>query len=169
MNLTQWYAVSIAALAGLLLILRIGSVATTFFVARFQYTALKHIVYPLFVRRRYWRAVTRLQAALLGSYFAINGFCMGLGIRNASELISRSGMMASINLIPLFFGGRTSTLANFLGISLHTYYLAHHWIGRVVILQGLLHVGLVVASGMPWTFNSSQISGISVRSIKSPF
>ena len=88
---------------------------------------------------------------------------MGLGIKSTSDLISRSGMMASINLIPLFLGGRTSVLANFLGISLHTYYLAHHWIGRIVVLQGLLHVGLVIASGKPWTFDSFQISGISVR------
>ena len=35
-------------------------------------------------------------------------------------------------------------LSDFMGISLHSYYLAHHWIGRVVILQSLIHVGLVI-------------------------
>jgi len=88
---------------------------------------------------------------------------MGLGIKTRSDLISRSGLMASINLIPLFLGGRTNVLASFLGISLHTYYLAHHWVGRVVIIQGLIHVGSVIASRKPWTFDSFQISGISVR------
>jgi hypothetical protein len=163
MNLTQWYAVSIAAIAGCILLYRIGIVSSAFLTARFQYIALKNLAYPLLIPRRYnWKGVTRLQGAVLGGYFGINGFCMGLGITSRSELMARSGMLASINLIPLFLGGRTSVLANFLGISLHTYYIAHHWIGRLVILQGLLHVGLAITSGRPWTFDSFQISGISV-------
>lgn len=88
---------------------------------------------------------------------------MGLGIRSAEDLISRTGMMASINIVPLFFGGRTSTMAEFLGFSLHTYYLAHHWVGRIVALQSLLHAALIVAQGRTWTFNTLEISGISVR------
>jgi hypothetical protein len=88
---------------------------------------------------------------------------MGLGIKTMSDLLVCSGLMDSINLIPLFLGGRTNVLANYVGISLHTYYIAHHWLGRLVIFQSLLHVALVIASGKPWTFDSSQISGISVR------
>ncbi|TVY13064.1 Ferric/cupric reductase transmembrane component 7 [Lachnellula arida] len=164
MNLSQWYAVSIAAITASLLLYRVGSVSSTFLVSRFQFVMLKHVAYPLLVQRRYWGAVTRLNGALVGSFIIINGFCMGLGIKNTSDLIVRSGTMASINLIPLFLGGRTSMFANFLGISLHTYYLAHHWIGRVVIVQALLHVSLVLASGKPWTFDSSQISAISSAS-----
>lgn len=162
MNLTKWYAVSIAAIAALLLLRRIASIASAFLVARFQNLALRHVSYPLLLRRRYWSSVTRLQGAMVGGYVIINGFCMGLGIRNASDLMVRSGMMASINLIPLFLGGRTNILANFLGISLHSYYLAHHWIGRIVIIQSFLHAGLAISSGIPWTFDSAQISGISV-------
>lgn len=162
MALTHWYAVSVAIAFALLLIHRIVIVISAFVIARFQFLALKHIVYPLFIQRRYWAGVTRLHGALIGSYIIINGFCMGLGIHNMSDLIIRSGTMASINIVPLFLGGRTNILANFMGISLHTYYLAHHWIGRVVIAQSLVHVALVIAVGKPWTFDSSQISGISV-------
>ncbi|KAJ8062059.1 hypothetical protein OCU04_009838 [Sclerotinia nivalis] len=89
---------------------------------------------------------------------------MGLGVKTTSDVISRAGIMASVNLIPLFLGGRTNALANFIGISIHSYYIAHHWIGRVVIIQSLLHVTFVLAAGQPWTFNSSQISGISAVS-----
>ncbi|CZR55712.1 uncharacterized protein PAC_05600 [Phialocephala subalpina] len=161
MNIAQWYAVSVAAVSACLLIHRIGSLAANFFVSRFQVLALKKLVYPL-LRRRYFGSVTRFQGLMVGSYIVINGFCMGIGIKNTGDLLLRSGTMAAINMIPLFLGGRTSVLANFLGISVHTYYLAHHWIGRVVILQSLLHVVLVIATGKPWTFDSSQISGISV-------
>jgi len=163
MNITQWYAVAIAAIFGGIVIFRLGSVSTAFFVSRLQYTMLKGLIYPLAIQRRYWTSITRFHGALLGSYFVINGLCMGIGIHTTSDLISRTGLMASINLIPLFFGGRTSLLANFMGISIHTYYLAHHWVGRVVILQGLAHVILVIYSGNPWTFDSFQISGITVR------
>lgn len=162
MNLTHWYAVAIAGTAACLLFRRIGLVASEFLVSRFKALALRSIAYPLLVHRRYWTSVTRLQGAMIGSYYIINGFCMGLGIRSRADLIARSGMMASINLVPLFLGGRTSMLANFLGISLHTYYLTHHWIGRLVVIQSLLHVALVIAAGKPWTFDSSQVSGISV-------
>jgi hypothetical protein len=166
MILTQWYAISISIITAFLFIYRIGLVTYAYFVNRFRLVTLKHFVYPIFIKRRYWTGVSRLHASLIGSYFVINGFCMGLGIRNSSDLIIRSGTMASINLMPLFLGGRTSILADFLGVSLHTYYLAHHWIGRMVIFQGIIHVALVLTSGKPWTFDSSQISGISVGSPK---
>jgi hypothetical protein len=158
----QWYAVSIAAITACLLLYCIGSIVSIFLITRFRLKALTLFAYPLLIHRKYWGGVTRLQAGAVGGYFIINGACMGIGIETTSDLALRCGMMASVNMIPLFLGGRTSMLANFLGISLHTYYLAHHWIGRIVIVQSLLHVGLVIASGKPWTFDSSQISGISV-------
>ena len=164
MYLTQWYAVSIGAIACCLLLHRVGSVAIIF-LTRYQYYLLKHLIYPVFIkRRRDWKGFTRFQSLLVGGYFVINGFCMGMGIdiHDTSALIIRSGTMASINMIPLFFGGRTSTIVNFLGISLHSYYLAHHWIGRVVVIQGLIHMGLVLRYRSPWTFDTLQISGITV-------
>ncbi len=171
MNITQWYAVSIAAVTGILLAQRIGGMVSNFLVTRFQFVFLRQISYPL-LKRSYLPRMTRLQASFLGSYFVINGFCMGLGIRRGRncfhDLMIRSGTMAAINLVPLFLGGRTNTLANFMGISLHTYYLAHHWIGRVVVIQSLLHVAFTIAAGTPWTFQSSQISGITVSETVCP-
>ena len=58
----------------------------------------------------------------------------------------RSGMLASINMIPLFAGGRTSSLVDFLGVPLNDHRLAHHWIGRVAVAQGLLHTVLALVS-----------------------
>lgn len=107
-------------------------------------------------------SIARLQGSMVWSYIFLNGFCMGLSIKNHSDLIIRLGTMTSINVIPLFLGSRTSLVADFLGFSLHTYYLTHHWIGRVVIIQNLLHVGLGYVCVTPWTFDSSPISRISV-------
>jgi hypothetical protein len=180
LDVTQWYAVSIAAVTICLVLRRIISVAPEW-INSFQGWVLRKVVYPHLqlprvvlrlipiplVVRHYCAKLTRLLFSAMGSYTIMNGFCMGLGIRRASlmsDLMIRSGVMASINLIPLFMGGRTSRLANFLGISLHTYYIAHHWIGWLVIIQSGLHVALALASGKPWAFDSSQISGITVGS-----
>jgi hypothetical protein len=171
MNVVQWYAVSIAAVTGIIFMRRVGGMISSPLITRLQFVFNKQIAYPL-IKRWYLPRMTRLQATFLGSYFIINGFCMGLGIRTGDhfshDLMVRSGTMAAANLVPLFLGGRTNTLANFMGISLHTYYLAHHWIGRVVVVQSIIHVAFSIAAGTPWTFNSSQISGITVSGKSGP-
>ena len=78
------------------------------------------------------------------------------------DLISRTGVMASINMVPLFLGGRTNIMVDILGVSVHSYYLAHHWIGRVVVVQGLIHAGLVMSKVKTSTFDATQVAGLSV-------
>jgi predicted ferric reductase len=99
---------------------------------------------------------------LLIIYFIVNGLGLGLGIREASDLATlatRAGALAMVNLIPLFLGGRTNTLSNFLNVPLQTYYLIHHWVGRMAVLQALLHVGIIVRlEGLPRT-SSNTVSG----------
>ncbi|KAK4113067.1 hypothetical protein N656DRAFT_797609 [Canariomyces notabilis] len=53
-------------------------------------------------------------------------------------------MLAVINAVPLFLGGRTNPLADFVGIPLSTYYIFHHFIGRVVFAEGVLHAALAL-------------------------
>ncbi|KAH8807067.1 hypothetical protein F5884DRAFT_788434 [Xylogone sp. PMI_703] len=162
-GLAQWYAIATAAFIGILAIRLLGSHAPVYF-APARTWFLRHVLYATFIRRRYFGGVSRFHALLIGTYIVANGFCMGLGIKSASDLIVRSGTMASINLIPLFLGGRTNMLANLLGISLHTYYLAHHWIGRVVIAQTIFHVTMVIITRRSWTWDSFHISGLSATS-----
>ncbi|KAI9774702.1 MAG: hypothetical protein M1839_001663 [Geoglossum umbratile] len=70
--------------------------------------------------------------------------------------------MASVNMMPLFLGGRTSSLVNSIGIPLHTHYLVHHWIGRIAVMQGLLHASLAILSSNIVVKHSA--SGITVAS-----
>jgi hypothetical protein len=87
----------------------------------------------------FWSKVSWLQAIFLLIYIALNIFLMVLGFGTIEDWAIRSGTLAAINMILLFLGGRTSTLAELAGISLSTYYVAHHWIGRIVVVQGVLH------------------------------
>lgn len=162
MDLTFWYAISLFALAATIYLLKLASRAISSGYERVRLYFLRDVWYAFLVPPHYWSRATRGQTLLIAFYTAINGFGMGFGVRNSSDLITRTGIMASINFIPLLLGGRTNLAAEVLGSSLHDYYLVHHWLGRIVVLQSMIHVGLVLAKGEPWTFDSFQISGLSV-------
>ena len=53
-------------------------------------------------------------------------------------------MAAVFNLMPMFLGGRINPFADSIGIPMSTYYLAHHWIGRVAIAEALIHSSLIL-------------------------
>jgi hypothetical protein len=160
LDIINLYAVSIAGIFAVLLI-RWASRFAIPYVPHVRSWTLSYIIYPLLIHRRKWTSITYIQAALLGAYVIANRVCMGLGVHGTSNLMLRSGMMASVNLIPLFLSGWTNFLANSFGIPLHTYYLAHHWVGRMAVTQGLLHAGLAIPS-QNWTFDASMISRIVV-------
>lgn len=89
---------------------------------------------------------SRLQTFFLVGYFAVNiGFCVWkIDYRNfsagAGELVSRSGIMAVINMIPLFLlAGRNNPIIHLTGISFDTMNLIHRWFGRIVVLEALTH------------------------------
>lgn len=89
---------------------------------------------------------SRLQSFLLVGYFATNvGFCFwkidySSFTAGAGELLSRSGIMAVMNMIPLFLlAGRNNPVIKLTGISFDTMNLVHRWFGRIVILEALAH------------------------------
>jgi len=89
---------------------------------------------------------SRMQTFFLVGYFAVNiGFCIwridyGSFSAGATELLSRSGIMAVINMIPLFLlAGRNNPIINLTGISFDTMNLVHRWFGRIVVLEAIAH------------------------------
>ncbi|KAI3339065.1 hypothetical protein F4824DRAFT_498917 [Ustulina deusta] len=99
----------------------------------------RNFQYPLLLPRRYWMSITRLESVILALYFGANGAVLILGRTNIGSV---AAMLAIINTTPLFLGGRTNPLADFIGIPLSTYYVFHHFIGRVVITEGVIHAAL---------------------------
>jgi uncharacterized protein involved in response to NO len=147
MNLTMLYAICLGGVSLLVssacIIIYVPSIYT-FVIFRL----LKWFTYPLLIqRRKYWDGVSCLHAMLLFAFVGVNvAFTTVIEIHNSQDIMVRSGKIATLNMIPLFLGSRTSFLANRLGVSLQTYYLVHHWIGRVAIIQGLLHATLTIIS-----------------------
>ncbi|KAF4997701.1 hypothetical protein FDECE_12008 [Fusarium decemcellulare] len=66
----------------------------------------------------------------------------------------RAALAAALNLIPVILGGRTCHIADFLGLSLQFYYLLHHWLARLVLLQTLIHAGIHMRQQERWTVQS---------------
>ncbi|CAM1502803.1 Fc.00g075790.m01.CDS01 [Cosmosporella sp. VM-42] len=119
----------------------------------------RHLLYAPVLRKRHNREIqlssainvgtlpTRFQLLFLTAYFATNvAFCVievpfaGDYIQAASILRDRTGVLATINMIPLFLlAGRNNPLIPLLGISFDTYNLMHRWFGRIVVLEALAH------------------------------
>ena len=101
----------------------------------------RYLQYPLLLPRRYWMSITWLEFVILALYFGANGTFLFLRRVNVG---STAATLAVINATPLFLGGHTNPFADFIGIPLSTYHIFHHFIGRVVIVEGVLHAALAL-------------------------
>ncbi|KAL2813512.1 ferric reductase like transmembrane component-domain-containing protein [Aspergillus cavernicola] len=58
----------------------------------------------------------------------------------AGVILSRTGIMATVNLIPLvLMAGRNNPLITLLQVPYDTFNLIHRWLGRIVVCQALAH------------------------------
>lgn len=112
-----------------------------------------YVRYSLALPRRYWMSVTKLEALVLAFHLGSNAVLL---YRARANLQSRAATLAAVNTVPLFLGGHTNILADRLGVPLSTYYVFHHFLGRVVIIEGLLHASLLLARSR---WNPTTISG----------
>lgn len=99
---------------------------------------------------------SRLQTILLVMYIAsqfayctILDYAVNEKAALIAELRGRSGTLAVLNMIPLvLFAGRNNVLIWLLGISFDTYNLFHRWLGRIVVLEAVVHT-------VAWFVNAS--------------
>ncbi|CAI7608415.1 unnamed protein product [Penicillium glandicola] len=119
----------------------------------------KHILYAPLGKKRHNRELqlssavnvgtlpSRLQTILVILYFASQViYCVyldyGVNTKPAliAELRGRSGTLAVLNMVPLFLlAGRNNPLIPILRISFDTYNLLHRWLGRIVVLESVVH------------------------------
>lgn len=130
MQLFWWYGSSAVCILAALLFRRIQHK-----IYRVLGRWSRYLAYIILIRRGFWSAIsiTVLDAIVLLVFIGVNTALAVFSLR--SSLIQ----IAVTNLIPLFLGGRTNFVADFLNIPLHTYHLGHRWLGRVVIAQALTH------------------------------
>ncbi|KAG0137937.1 hypothetical protein HOY82DRAFT_477074 [Tuber indicum] len=100
----------------------------------------KHLIYPVIPGLLGGvSSTTRLHCLLILLFIAANTLYIIIGTTNVAEVGIRAGIMALINLIPLFISGGINILANFSGFTLDNYSRLHRWMGRMVVAQRLTH------------------------------
>ncbi|PYH97941.1 hypothetical protein BO71DRAFT_96136 [Aspergillus ellipticus CBS 707.79] len=119
----------------------------------------KHLLYSPLGRKRHNREIqlssalnvgtlpSRFQTVLIVLYFASQvAYCTILdynaNVKAAlvAELRGRSGTLAVLNMVPLFLlAGRNNPLISLLHVSFDTYNLLHRWLGRMVVLESIVH------------------------------
>ena len=90
---------------------------------------------------------SRLHTILLSGYFSFNiiaccylDFFVDDKAKLIAELRGRSGHLSVLNMLPLFlFAGRNNPLIQLLRVSFDTWNLFHRWIGRIVIVEAIIH------------------------------
>lgn len=90
---------------------------------------------------------TRFQTFFLVGYIVGNAiFCTYMIHWDAGtatvlgEVRNRSGVLSTVNMVPLFIlAGRNNPLIQILGISFDTHNLIHRWLGRIVVIEALVH------------------------------
>ncbi|KAH7037476.1 ferric reductase like transmembrane component [Microdochium trichocladiopsis] len=75
----------------------------------------------------------------VGYMFVLN-WSGGLEFARAAEVRGRSGTLAVVNMVPLIIlAGRNNPLIPLLRVSFDTYNLLHRWMGRVVVVETVVH------------------------------
>ncbi|KAJ5294914.1 hypothetical protein N7508_009735 [Penicillium antarcticum] len=119
----------------------------------------KHFLYAPLGKKRHNREMqlssalnvgtlpSRLQTILVMLYFVSQVvYCVYLDYSVnekkalVAELRGRSGTLAVLNMVPLFLlAGRNNPLISILHISFDTYNLLHRWLGRIVVVESVVH------------------------------
>ncbi|OJI96940.1 hypothetical protein ASPVEDRAFT_78687 [Aspergillus versicolor CBS 583.65] len=119
----------------------------------------KHVLYSPLGSKRHNRELqlssalnvgtlpTRFQTVLIVLYAASQiAYCTILNYDEnvkaalVAELRGRSGTLAVLNMVPLFIlAGRNNPLIPLLRISFDTYNLLHRWLGRIVVIESIVH------------------------------
>lgn len=122
--------------------------------------AKKHLLQAPLLRSRHHKEIqlsraisvgtlpSRLHTILLVGYMISNVvYCSLLDYRGkpraalVAELRGRAGHLAVVNMLPLvLFAARNNPLISVLGVSFDTFNLFHRWIGRIIVLESIVHI-----------------------------
>jgi len=166
MHITALYAIALGSLIASYIIVSvvssIGKIVQTYGKVFF----LKHLFYPQIPRCFSTSGkTTRFDLLILVAFLSANALALSIGIRDVPGLIARSGLLSVINLMPLFSGGQMNIVASRCGVGLRAYARMHRWLGRVALIEGIIHFAAAWPTYKP-NFNTlSEITGLVVRKI----
>ncbi|KAL9021499.1 MAG: hypothetical protein Q9185_001292 [Variospora sp. 1 TL-2023] len=124
----------------------------------------KNLVYAALRKKRHNRNLqvgrlnmgtipSRFHTLLLTLYILSNvAYCCLLNFKSCNksallaELRGRTGHLAFVNMMPLMiFAGRNNAFIPLLRVSFDTFNILHRWIGRLVVVEAIVHTGAWMA------------------------
>ena len=151
MDITQWYAVALGAIAAACILFSMSRVMIKLSHTYGSFYFLKWVFYPEIVSYLRWSntitqilrylggsdTTTPFDAVLAMGFVVGNILCITTG--DTSGLIERTGLMATVNLVPLALGGRMNVIGSYCGVGLGGFRRIHRLLGRVAIIEGSVH------------------------------
>jgi hypothetical protein len=147
MDLTKWYAVALGGLVALLFLSHRISLMTRIALSYAASCLLKRKYHPQI--HRYVRGperATLFDVGLVVAFVVGNVICLTLEVKDVAGLVKRSGVICTINLVPLALGGHMNMVASWCGLSLGAFARIHEWLGIVALVEGLVHTVAGAAS-----------------------
>jgi hypothetical protein len=91
-----------------------------------------------------------------------NILCITIQVKDIPELVRRSGLISTINLMPLTLGPYINRIASYCGLRLDVYARIHRWLGRTAIIEGLVHTAAAASLHTPNLRERSDIAALTV-------
>lgn len=157
MDITQWYAVALAAIAALSIVFYILGILIGFLRTYTTYPFLKHVFYPRV--HKYIRGTTRYHALLVVALLVGNVVCL---MNDRTKVLQRTGLLSVVNLVPLALGSHMNSIVSSCGLGYEAYNVIHRWMGRVAVIEGVIHVILAMVSQTPNLHLSTQVAALVV-------
>ena len=66
-----------------------------------------------------------------------------------TKIVQRTGRLTIVNLVPLSLGSHMNSIVSSCGLGYESYNAIHRWLGRVAVIEGLIHVIFAVVSHKP--------------------
>jgi hypothetical protein len=156
MDIIRWYAVTLAAIAALSIVSYMLGISFGFLRTYATYHFLKHVFYPRV--HKYIRGTTRYHALLVIALLVGNFLCLTLTLdmHDRTEILQRTVLLSTVNLVPLALGSHMNSVISCCGLGYEAYNAVHCWIGRVAVIDGVIHVILAVVSQKPNLHSSTQ-------------
>jgi len=164
MHITAWYAIALGSLiVSYILVSVLISIAKALQIYG-KVFFLKYLFYPQIPRYLSTSGkTTRFDILLLVVFLSANAIALSIGIEDVSGLIKRSGLLSVINLMPLFSGGQMNIVASRCGVGFRAYARMHRWLGRVALIEGIIHFATAWSTYKPHFDTFSEIAGLVVR------
>ncbi|KAF2741743.1 hypothetical protein M011DRAFT_530343 [Sporormia fimetaria CBS 119925] len=146
MEVITVYILSLASAAGCIILWNLRKLVDQATIRLILSVFRKQFIYTLVSSRGKSTSNINILAAISVLIMAAaNVVACVLGVSDWTTLARRCASLFVLNAIPLYAGGRTNLFVDkVLRLSINNYYLFHRWLGRICVLQGLVH-GIVSA------------------------